>query len=174
MSLVYPTSDLKKELQQLSNPEIITLCLRLARFKKENKELITYLLFKADNPDAFVREYKEEMDGQFKQIGNKGYFAVKTLRKIASQMNNQIRYAGLEVVKTELLLHFCSNYIHFVDLYTNYKPLRNVFYRYAEKAKASIEKLHEDLRHDYGNLYNEMIENASQKTYWLEKKSFML
>lgn len=174
MGLVYPSSDLKKELLQLNSTEITTLCLRLVRFKKENKELLTYLLFKADDPDGFVREYKEEMDLQFSKLSGKSYLAVKGLRKIALLMNNQIRYAGLEAVKTELLLHFCSNYVNFVHHRTPYKPLRNVFYRYAEKAKAAIGQLHEDLQHDYGNLYSEMIENAAQKILWLEKKSLTL
>jgi len=174
MSLVYPTLDLKKELQHLSGAEVAVLCLRLARFKKENKELLTYLLFKADDPDAFVQEYKEEMDAQFGKISGKSYLVVKTLRKIATQMNNQIRYASSEVVKTELLLHFCSNYINFVDYHTNYKPLRSIFYRHAEKAKAAIQKLQEDLQHDYGNLYEAMLTEAEEEIYWLEKKSLLL
>ncbi|RYE26988.1 MAG: hypothetical protein EOP42_19905 [Sphingobacteriaceae bacterium] len=170
MSLVYPSSDLKKELQQLTAPEVAALCLRLARFKKENKELLTYLLFKADDPDAFIKEYQEEMNLQFGKISGKSFLVVKTLRKIATQMNNQIRYAGSEVVKTELLLHFCKNYIHYVNYHTQYKPLRSIFYRHAEKAKAAIEKLHEDLQHDYGTLYQEMLTEAEDEIYWFEKK----
>lgn len=174
MSLAYPTSDLKKELQHLSATELTALCLRMARFKKENKELLTYLLFKADNPEAFVQEYKEEMDNQFKQLSGKSYFVVKSLRKIALLMNNQIRYSGLEMVKVELQLHFCSNYIIYIYHHSSYKPLHSVFYRFAEKTKAVIQKMHEDLQHDYGNLYNEMLTKAEQEIHWFEKKSLML
>ncbi len=174
MSLVYSSSDLKKELQQLSSAEIAALCLRLVRFKKENKELLTYLLFKADDPNAFVIEYKEEMDKQFKQVSGKSYLVAKALRKIALQMNNQIRYAGSEVVKTELLLHFCSNYINYINHHSSFKPLRGIFYRFAEKAKTAIQKLHEDLQHDYGNLYEEMLTEAEEEIYWFEKKPFLL
>ena len=42
-------SQLKKELQHRNPDELLQLCLRLARFKLENKELLTYLLFEADN-----------------------------------------------------------------------------------------------------------------------------
>lgn len=174
MSLVYPTSDLKKELLQLSNPEIATLCLRLARFKKENKELLTYLLFKANDQDAFVKEYKEEMNLQFSKINGSNYLIVKALRKISLQMNNQIRYASSEVVKIELLLHYCSNYVNYVNSRSLYKPLRNLFYRNIEKAKAVIQKLHEDLQHDYGNLYTELLQNAESEIHWFEKKPFLL
>lgn len=174
MSLVYPSSDLKKELLHLNAAEITALCLRLARFKKENKELLTYLLFKADDPDAFIKEYKEEMDLQFTKISGSSYVIVKALRKIATQMNNQIRYANSELVKVELTLHFCSNYINYVNYHSQYKPLRNLFYRHIEKAKAVIQKLQEDLQHDYGNLYIEMLAEAEEEIYWFEKKSFRL
>ena len=36
--------EIKKELNTLSTLEIQELCLRLSRFKKENKELLTYYL----------------------------------------------------------------------------------------------------------------------------------
>ena len=114
------------------------------------------------------------MDKQFKQVSGKSYLVVKALRKIALQMNNQIRYAGSEVVKTELLLHFCSNYINFINYHSSYKPLRSVFYRSAEKVKTAIQKLHEDLQHDYGNLYEEMLTEAEEEIYWFEKKPLML
>ena len=174
MSIVYPSSEIKKELQHLNNAELTTLCLRLARFKKENKELLTYLLFKADNQDAFIKEYKEEMDLQFNKLNGKSYLVAKSLRKIASQMNNHIRYAGSELVKTELLLHFCSNYIHYVNYHTTYKPLRSILYRYAEKVKTAIGKLQEDLQHDYGNLFEEMLTEAAKEINWFEKKSLIL
>lgn len=174
MSLVYPSSEIKKELQQLNSAEMATLCLRLARFKKENKELLTFLLFKADDLDAFIKEYKEEMDLQFGKLSEKSYHTVKGLRKITSEMNNHIRYAGSDAVKVELLLHFCSNYVSFVNYHSPYKPLRNVFYRSAEKVKTTLQKLHEDLQYDYGNLYQEMLTEAEEEIFWFEKKSLML
>ena len=38
-------NELKQELQNIPPAKVTELCLRLARFKKENKELLTYLLF---------------------------------------------------------------------------------------------------------------------------------
>ena len=45
-------AQLKKELQFKSQEETMQLCLRLARFKKENKELLTYLLFESDSEEG--------------------------------------------------------------------------------------------------------------------------
>ena len=56
---------IKKELQHLSEAELIETCLALAKFKKENKELLSYLLFEADNEDQYICTIKEEMDEEF-------------------------------------------------------------------------------------------------------------
>ncbi len=48
--------ELKQELQHTSLKEITELCLRLARFKKENKELLTYLLFEASDAESLYRK----------------------------------------------------------------------------------------------------------------------
>ena len=174
MSLAYKSAELKRELQHLNNAELTALCLRFARFKKENKELLTYLLFKADDPDAFVQEYKAEMDEQFKTIPGKSFHAVKTLRKIAKLLNNQTRYAGLELVTTELLLHYCQSYIGSVNHNTSYKPLRSIFFRMVDKLKASILKLPEDLQYDYSILYEKMLAEAQKEIYWFEEKLYLL
>ena len=171
---VYGLQDIKKELQHLNTLQLTDLTLRLARHKKENKELLTYLLFKADDQQLFISDYKEEMDLQFQKINGKSFLVVKTVRKIAVQMNNQIRYAGSELVATELLLHFCSNYINYVNYHTQYKPLRNIFYRFVEKCKAGILKLEEDLQYDYGLLYEAMLTEAEKEIYWFDKKQFSL
>jgi hypothetical protein len=40
-------AEIKKELQQVDADLLQTLCLRLAKYKKENKELLGYLLFES-------------------------------------------------------------------------------------------------------------------------------
>ena len=45
-------SQLKQVLRSHSPEELAEFCLRLARYKKENKELLTYLLFDADDEPA--------------------------------------------------------------------------------------------------------------------------
>ena len=51
---VASVKDLKIELKQRSNDELIELCLQLSKFKKENKELLTYLLFESDHEDHYI------------------------------------------------------------------------------------------------------------------------
>ena len=47
-------SEIRKELQMLPPKRLQELCLRIARYKKENKELLAFLLFEDDNsnPDG--------------------------------------------------------------------------------------------------------------------------
>ncbi|MEI6020736.1 MAG: hypothetical protein WCR21_06370, partial [Bacteroidota bacterium] len=54
-------SDLKKELKALQPKDLVELCLRLAKYKKDNKELIGFLLFEAHNKPAFVEALKAEI-----------------------------------------------------------------------------------------------------------------
>ncbi|MDO9156299.1 MAG: hypothetical protein Q7U17_05460, partial [Sediminibacterium sp.] len=48
--------EIKQALLSNSSKELAELCLRLAKFKKENKELLTYLLFEAHNEEAYIAE----------------------------------------------------------------------------------------------------------------------
>ena len=40
---------IQQELKHLSQTDLIDICLQLSKFKKENKELVTYLLFESSN-----------------------------------------------------------------------------------------------------------------------------
>ena len=96
-------SDIKKELQTLHAKEIAQLCLRLARYKKENKELLGYLLFNAHNVEAYVAELKEEIKGLFNEMNQtKLFFAKKTLRKILRFINRQVKFMQDKQTEAEL------------------------------------------------------------------------
>ena len=50
--------DIKTELKKRTNDELLELCLHLSKFKKENKELLTYLLFEAHDETGYI-EYEK-------------------------------------------------------------------------------------------------------------------
>ena len=54
-------SELKTELTSLKSAELLALCMRLAKYKKENKELFTYLLFEANDEQGYVESIKNEI-----------------------------------------------------------------------------------------------------------------
>ncbi|WP_462254763.1 hypothetical protein [Ferruginibacter sp.] len=143
-------NELKQELQTTSPIKVTELCLRLARFKKENKELLTYLLFEAHDTTAYIENVKAEMDNQFEDINKSNvYFIKKTLRKILRTANKYSRYSGLANVEIELLLYFCTR-MKALNIPINKNPvLTNIYNNQLKKITKTVATLHEDLQYDY-------------------------
>ena len=55
-------SELKKELKYKSQEQLLEYCLAMARFKKESKELLTYLVFESEQEDTYIKSVKQYMD----------------------------------------------------------------------------------------------------------------
>ena len=72
-------AQLKKELKQLSPQEISELCLSLAKFKKENKELLSYLVFEKANESHFIHQAKDECKQWFSELNTSSYFYMKKM-----------------------------------------------------------------------------------------------
>ena len=47
--------ELQKELKELEQKQVMELCIRLAKYKKENKEFLSYLLFEAHDEKAYIK-----------------------------------------------------------------------------------------------------------------------
>lgn len=85
---------IKQELKHLSQTELIDICLQLSKFKKENKELVTYLLFESSNEEGFIEAIKNEVDDLFTTINTSSYFYIKkSVRKILRFIKTNIRYS---------------------------------------------------------------------------------
>jgi hypothetical protein len=173
-TITHGLQDLKKELQHLPNEQIAELCLRLARHKKENKELLAYLLFESYDEPAFIEKVKAEVGFMFSQLPASNYNAAKGLRKILRLLSKYAKFMTSKGAEIELLLNFCSNYLQYADRHTSYKPLRLILIRQLEKIKNLIGKLHEDLQFDYSNNYNEVVTEADIKLAWLNKNDYLL
>ncbi len=142
--------EIKQELLTLKAAELTALCLRLARFKKENKEILTYLLFEAQDEQGYIKSVKQEIEELFATINiSQLYFAKKTLRKIVRVINKHSRYSGNKQTDIELRIFFCQ------QLKASGIPIRknalinNIFTGQLKKIDAVLAILHEDLQHDY-------------------------
>ncbi len=150
-------SQLKKELQYKNQEQLLELCLRLSKFKKENKELLTYLLFEADNEAGYVDTVKEEMDGLFSEINTNSYFYIKkSIRKILRTLKKYIRYSGNKATEVELLLYFCQKMNEFKPPIRRNTTLTNLYERQLLFIEKKIVLLHEDLQYDYGAVLYEL------------------
>ena len=143
--------ELKEELQKTSAAKLLEINLRLARFKKENKELLTYLLFEENDESAYVQGVKAEINFQFSEIAmdNNLYLIKKSLRKILRHTNKYMRYSGLKTTEIELLLHFCLQLkLSAIPIHKSV-ALTNLYDMQLKKIKKIIPTFHEDLQHDY-------------------------
>ncbi|NOX46910.1 MAG: hypothetical protein GXO89_08025 [Chlorobi bacterium] len=141
---------LKEEMKSRSANELLEIALRLARFKKENKELLTYLLFEIDDEQAYIDSIKREMERQFQEINKSNiYFAKKSILKIVRTTNKFIRYSGRKETEVELLIHFCRCLKGSGIPMGNSVALRNIYIRQIQKIKKAVSSLHEDLQYDY-------------------------
>jgi len=122
--------ELKTELTERLHQDLLALCLHLSRFKKENKELLTYLLFESDDEEAFVASIKKEIDLHFTLINTKTYYFIKkSVRKILRTIKKFVRYSQKTETEVELLLYFCTKLKNFKPTFKNNKILTNMYNR---------------------------------------------
>lgn len=143
-------NEIKQRLKELDKKELIEICQRLARFKKDNKELLTYLLFEEDDLSHYIKNVKEEIDEGFRQVNTSNvYFAKKTIRKILRISNKYIRYTGSKTAETEILLHYLTNFKGLTLPWRKSTALANLYASQLKKIEAAINTMHEDLQYDY-------------------------
>ncbi|MGK0378836.1 hypothetical protein [Patiriisocius sp. Uisw_017] len=143
-------AQIKKELKQRSPDDIEALCLRLARFKKENKELLTYLLFEADDEEGYRQHIIESIDALFDGIANNhSYYLKKSVRKILREVKKCARYSGNKETEVLLLIYFCDKLISYSPTVIRNTTLYNIYDRQRDYIYKKIETLHEDLQYDY-------------------------
>jgi hypothetical protein len=149
-------SQLKKELQYRSTDELLELCLHLAKFKKENKELLTYLLFESQDESGYIESVKREVDAQLEAINTKNYYWMrKSIRKILKNLKKYIRYSLRKETEVELLLYFCVQLKNLEPSIKKDKTLQNILERQLALVNKLITTLHEDLQYDFKLKLNE-------------------
>jgi hypothetical protein len=151
---------LKDELAHKSNKELTDLCLQLSKFKKENKELLTYLLFESESEEQYIAGIKEEIDVLFSEINTSSfYFIRKSVRKILSLTKKYIRYSKKKETEVQLLLYYCKKLQEFKPSMNRSQQLINVFNRQVLMIKKALSTLHEDLQYDYQDELEKLLDN---------------
>ena len=143
--------ELSQELTYRTPKELRDLCLRLSRFKKENKELLTYLLFESSDELSYIQGVKKEMDEEFEQINRTTWYYIrKSVRKILKNTRKYIRYSQKKQTEVELLLYFCTKLKMLSPSIKRNTALTNLYNRQIDTIIKKISVLHEDLQYDYG------------------------
>ena len=150
--------EIKQELTTVKPNVLLDLCLRLGKFKKENKELLTYLLFEAHNEPEFVAGIKNEIETNFTEINQSNlYFAKKSLRKIARMINKYCRYSGIKETEIELRLHFCQQLKESGIPISKNPVIRNLYEGQLKKIRELLSAMHEDVQYDYVKMLKALV-----------------
>jgi len=142
-------NDVKKDLERRNSKELMSYCLRLAKFKKENKELLAFLLFEADDIGTYIENVKQETDDLFTGINKSNiYFIKKSVRKILRNINKYIRFTLSKQVEAELLIHFCNCFLTYSIPLKKSRQLTNLHDMQLKKIETALSALHPDLQYD--------------------------
>ncbi|MEO6682926.1 MAG: hypothetical protein ABIN48_08870 [Ginsengibacter sp.] len=142
-------SEIKKELEKRDKQELLAFCLRLIKYKKENKELLSFILFESEDIPSFIQHVKEEADSLFEEMNMSNvYYIKKTTRKILRNITKYIRFAESKEIEAELLIYFCNCFERYDIPVNRSRQLLNIYTSQVKKIEAAIEKLHPDLQYD--------------------------
>jgi polyribonucleotide nucleotidyltransferase len=154
--------ELKKELEARNHTQLLSFCTRLAKFKRENKELLTFLLFEADDITAYIKNTKQEITTFFEETNTSNiYYIKKSVRKILRHVNKHIRFSSSKQAEAELLIHFCNSIINFSIPLHKSKPLQKIYETQIRKIGESLSTLHPDLQYDL----KKQLEPANRKLF---------
>jgi hypothetical protein len=143
-------NEIKRELSELDSKSVYDMCMRLVKYKKENKELLTYLLFEAHDEPGYVNSIKAEMDDMFHSLPTGHvYYIKKSLRKILRMLNKQIKYSGIKQSELELRLYFCAKMKEAGVPLRSSTVLYNLNEQQLKKINLLLSQLPEDLQFDY-------------------------
>jgi len=142
-------NELKKGLEKSNYTDLIMYCLRLAKFKKENKELLTYLLFQEDDISLYIENVNQEINNSFQEINNTHiYYIKKSIRKILRKINKYIRISGSKQAEAEFLIRFCNNLSALPSVVFRSSQISKIYETQLKKIEDAISALHPDLQYD--------------------------
>ncbi|TWU56661.1 hypothetical protein Poly51_25780 [Rubripirellula tenax] len=139
-------SQLKKTLVKLDHDALLDACLRLAKSKVDNKELLTYVLMKSVDEPAYVAEVCDEID---EQIPAAKTIHKKTLRKIVRVMDKRIRHSGDRETELQIRIYFCRQFVDRGIRFGNCRVSANMYASQLKKIEKAIERVHPDLQFDF-------------------------
>ncbi len=142
---------IRDELSILSNKELIIMISALIKFKKENKELVTYLLFDSKDEGEYIRRITDETNTAMESVNRfNAKQQIKHIRKVLRNIKKAIKISGNHETAIRLLLHFCSIMKEKNLPIYRFKGINLIWERCIGQIESELLKIHEDLRFDYG------------------------
>ncbi|MGH1336986.1 MAG: hypothetical protein ACRBFS_12750 [Aureispira sp.] len=155
--------EIKASLKEKTPEELLDICLKMAKYKKENKEYLTYLLYEAGNETSYIESIKRQITAAFEDLNRSSFYQIKkSVRKILRLVIKYIRYSKKKDTEVQLRLFFCQELIQMKPSIKRSTILKNMYYQQLKVARKALEKLHEDLQYDYEIEIQELEESYRQ------------
>jgi len=143
-------ANIKKELVQRNEAELVDLVLQLSKLNRDNKAYVYFKLFEADDQELYLTMVKEDLEEAFQNANLKSYFtAKKSAQAIRRMMNKSLKLTKDKVTTIELIFFFCEKIIEFGYLKFNHPVINNLYASQVKKIEKLVAGLHEDLQFDY-------------------------
>ena len=125
------------------------------RFCRYAFDWADYLLFDAQDEQAYIESIKYEIDDLMDEINTSQlYYAKKSLRKILRNINKYIRYSAHKETEIEVRLYFCQAVKKSSIAIAKSPVLVNMYNRQLKNIDKAMAGLHEDKQADYQHLIN--------------------
>lgn len=112
--------------------------------------MLTYLIFEANDEQAYIQSIKEAVDEQFMDINHTSlYFVKKSLRKILRLINRYSKYSDETQTGIDLLIYFCKKIKDAAIPIHKSTALVNLYEGQIKKIRKELATMHEDLQYDY-------------------------
>jgi len=154
---------IKKELIECEKKQLIEIITRLCRFKLDNKSLVSFLLFDAENEPEFVKEAKLQIDDLIEESKYFNFYSTKKrYRKIATLITKYVKFTNKTESEIELRLHLVKTFTENKSELKTYLYFKKALSKQLEKVDKLMKKIHEDLQFEY----EEEINNLNKILQW--------
>ena len=148
---------MKKELQYLSEKELIALITDLSKFNTDNKLFLYFQLYERDNPQLFLEMVQEELAYEFQNGNTRNYhYAKKSAQTIRRKLNKYLKFNKDKLIRIELIVRFCEMLSQYGYLTFRHPVIENLYALQIGKIEKLLSGLHEDLQYDYQHKIKEL------------------
>ncbi|MEX2594309.1 MAG: hypothetical protein WD426_16175 [Anditalea sp.] len=150
-------AEIKKELQHLSDKELIVLITELIKFSTDNKLFLFFQLYGKDHPQLFAEMVQEELTHEFRNANTRNYhYAKKSAQSIRRKLNKYLKFTKDKPTRIELIVFFCEMLSEYGYLTFCHPIIENLYNLQVGKIEKLLNQLHEDLQYDYQNKVKEL------------------
>lgn len=152
--------EIKDELIQLNQKELIQLVLDLGKASADNKAFIYLKLKQKDDPEFFMQLAKDTLQQEFgKGNTSNPYYAKKSAQAVRRNLNKFLKWNKDKSTQAELILYFCRELLAYGYLRGRHPVVVNLLQAQFNKVEKLISGMHEDLRYDYEQELDELIQS---------------